>query len=160
MYDNSILRARPFDQPAPPAECFARAVEYEVDEDRMEVREIWNSTSEDPADNVISWAMGDAHRLPITDNRLVVDSFCLPEADPLDARGKVSRADLTWNERERGEWHASDFSYWGRIREYRGASKEVVFETRVEDLDGVMGWEVFGGLKPLRLAEYSALDIA
>ena len=144
MYDNAILQAWPFDPPKPPADCFARAVEYEVDEDRMEVRQVWTSADADP---VVSWAMGDAHRLPETDNRLVIDSLCLPEADPLDARGKVRKADLTWNERVRGEWHPSDFSYWARVREYRRDTHEIVFEARIEDPDGIMGWEVFGGTK-------------
>ena len=144
MYDNAILQAWPFDQPKPPAECFARAVEYEVDEERMEVRQVWTSADADP---VVSWAMGDAHRLPETDNRLVIDSLCLPEADPLDARGKVRKTDLTWNERVREEWHPSDFAYWARVREYRRDTSEVAFEARIEDPDGIMGWEVFGGAK-------------
>lgn len=147
MYDNSILQAWPFDPPKPPAECFSRAVEFEIDENTMEVRQVWSSESDDPADNVVSWAMGDAHRLPVTDNRLVIDSFCLPEADPLDARGKVYKSDLTWNERVREEWHPSDFSYWGRIREYVKGTRELAFEARVEDPDSIMGWEVFGGMK-------------
>ena len=144
MYDNAILQAWPFDPPKPPAECFARAVEYEVDEEGMEVRQVWTSADADP---VVSWAMGDAHRLPETDNRLVIDSLCLPDADPLDARGKVRKTDLTWNERVREEWHPSDFAYWARVREYRRDTREVVFEARIEDPDGIMGWEVFGGAK-------------
>lgn len=151
MYDNAILRARPYDPPKPPAECFSRAVEYEVDEDAMTVREVWTSESEDPADQVVSWAMGDAHRLPKTDNMLIIDSFCLPEADPLDARGQVTKADLTWNERVREEWHPSDFSYWARVREYRRDTKEIVFEARLQDPYGVAGWEVFGGHKAPRM---------
>lgn len=147
MYDNAILQARPYAPPKPPAECFARAVEFEVDEDRMETREIWSSRSGDPQDDVVSWAMGDAHRLPATDNRLVIDSFCLQEGDPLDVRGEVRRRDLTWNEWRRESWHPSDFSYWARIREYLGASGEIVFEARLEDPRGIMGWEVFGGAK-------------
>lgn len=147
MYDNAILQARPYDPPKPPSRCFARAVEYAVDEDAMTVEQIWSTETDDPQDRVVSWAMGDAHRLPLTDNMLVIDSFCLPDADPLDARGKVHRADLTWNERVREEWHPSDFSYWARVREYRRDSQDVLFETRLEDPSGVMGWEIFGGHK-------------
>ena len=147
MYDNAILQARPYDPPKPPAECFARAVEFAVDEDNMTVRQVWSTETDDPADRVTSWAMGDAHRLPVTDNRLVIDSFCLPDEDPLDARGTVFKADLTWNERVRSEWHPSDFSYQARVREYRGASTDIVFELRLTDPSGVMGWEIFGGHK-------------
>ncbi len=152
MYDNAILQARPFNAPKPPAECFSRAVEYEVDEAAMTVREVWSSRGDDPADWVTSWAMGDAHRLPQTDNRLVIDSFCLPEDDPLDAAGQVRKADLTWNEKVRETWHPSDFSYWARIREYAGDGHEIVFEARLQDERGIMGWEVFGGTKAATLS--------
>lgn len=144
MYDNAILQARPYDKPKPPSESFARAVEFAVDERAMTVEQVWTTPQEDA---VVSWAMGDAHRLPNTDNMLVIDSFCLPDEDPLDARGKVRKADLTWNERVRAEWHPSDFSYQARIREYRRDNRSIVFEARVTDPNGVMGWEVFGGHK-------------
>ena len=147
MYDNAILQARPYDRPKPPAACFARAVEFAVDENTMTVQQVWSTETDDPADQVTSWAMGDAHRLPQTNNRLVIDSFCLPDEDPLDARGAVFKSDLTWNERVRSEWHPSDFSYQARVREYRGASREIVFELRLTDPSGVMGWEIFGGHK-------------
>ena len=42
MFDNGNFRARPFDDPMAPAESFSRAVEYSVDEENMEVREVWS----------------------------------------------------------------------------------------------------------------------
>ncbi len=147
MYDNSIFRARPFEPPLSPSQCFSRGVEFEVDEDRMEVRQVWSSDS--PRDDkLLSWAMGDAHRLPHTGNMLVIDSFCFPRQDPIDKLGLIRHSDLGWDEWERNSWHPSDFAYWARIRELqRDDARSVAFEAYVEDAHDIMGWEVFGGLK-------------
>ena len=97
-----------------PHECFARAIEYEIDENSRTVREVWTSSDDDDPDRVISWAMGDAHRLE-NDNMLVIDSTCLPTRQQLTSTCHVT--DLTWNEWKREEWHPSDMPYWTRIRE-------------------------------------------
>ena len=145
MYDNGICRAVPWAPQAAPHECFARAVEYAVDEDRRTVREVWTSSDDEDPERVVSWAMGDAHRLA-NDNMLVVDSTCLP------TRAQLSRAcamdDLTWNEWKREEWHPNDMPYWARVREMkRDASREVVFEVRFEDPNELVGWQVYGGAR-------------
>ena len=145
MYDNGICRAVPWAPQAAPRECFARAVEYAVDEDRRTVREVWTSSDDEDPERVVSWAMGDAHRLA-NDNMLVVDSTCLP------TRAQLSRAcamdDLTWNEWKREEWHPNDMPYWARVREMkRDASREVVFEVRFEDPNELVGWQVYGGAR-------------
>lgn len=147
MYDNSIFRARPFEPARPPSQCFSRGVEFEVDEEQMEVRQVWSSDS--PRDDkLLSWAMGDAHRLPNTGNMLVIDSFCFPRQDPIDKLGRIRHSDLGWDEWERNGWHPSDFAYWARIRELqRDHARTVAFEAHVEDAHDIMGWEVFGGLK-------------
>ena len=143
MYDNGICRAQPYDPQAAPHECFARAVEYEVDEARGTVREAWTSSDDDDPERVISWAMGDAHRLP-NDNMLIVDSICLPMREQLTLSCHVR--DLTWNEWKREEWHPNDMPYWTRVREMkRDASREVVFELHLEDPDELVGWQTFGG---------------
>ena len=148
MYDNALFQARPYDPPKPPHECIARAVEYEVDEEKMQVRQVWSSLDGGHNDGVVSWAMGDAHRLPRTNNMFVIDSFVAPKANPLDRRGKVRLEDLKWGERERSHWHMSDFCYWARIREYaRNATRDIVFEAHIEDPYDIVRWEVFGGLK-------------
>ena len=143
MYDNGICRAQPYDPQAAPHECFARAVEYEVDEERGTVREAWTSSDDDDPERVISWAMGDAHRLA-NDNMLIVDSICLPRREQLTLSCHVR--DLTWNEWKREEWHPNDMPYWTRVREMkRDASREVVFELHLEDPDELVGWQTFGG---------------
>lgn len=147
MYDNSIYRARPFEPRVPPHQCFSRGVEFAVDEARMEVRQVFSSDSARD-DKLLSWAMGDAHRMPVTGNMLVIDSFCFPRQDPIDKLGIIRHADLGWDEWERNGWHPADFAYWARIRELRrDADRTVAFEAHVEDPHDIMGWEVFGGLK-------------
>ncbi|MDE0386482.1 MAG: aryl-sulfate sulfotransferase [Defluviicoccus sp.] len=145
MYDNGICRAQPYDPQAAPHECFARAVEYEVDEAARTVREVWTSSDDDDPERVISWAMGDAHRLA-NDNMLIVDSICLPMREQLTASCHVR--DLTWNEWKREEWHPNDMPYWTRVREMkRDASREVVFELHLEDPHELVGWQTFGGAR-------------
>ena len=149
MYDNGICRAMPFHAPeAPPAECFARAVEYEVDPENMTVTELWTSSSDEADDRVVSWAMGDAHRLPKTENMLVIDSLCMPGGETLNRMGTVKPTDLSWNEWDRSGWHLADFPSTGRIREMtRGGPGETVYEVRVNDRQDMVGWEVFGGAR-------------
>lgn len=155
IYDNSMFHARPFSPPRSPYECFSRGVEFAVDETKMEVREVWSSDNPNGADRLLSWAMGDAHRLEETDNMLVIDSFCFPQSDPIDKLGHIRRADLQWDEWDRSKWHPSDFAYWARIREYqRSADKKIVFEAIFEDPHDIMGWEVFGGFKTRAFGEH------
>ncbi|MBT5939783.1 MAG: hypothetical protein HOG95_07625 [Rhodospirillaceae bacterium] len=146
VYDNGNYQHRPFDPPLKPSESYSRGVEYMVDESKGTVEEVWASTHDDSEDKVISWAMGDCHRLPNTGNRLVIDSFCAPEGPVLDVQGKITVDDFQWKEWDRSKWHMSDFCYWGRIREY-GAGNKIMFEVHVRDPDDIVGWEVFGGAR-------------
>jgi hypothetical protein len=148
VYDNGVYQARPFATPKKPAECYARGVEYFVDEKKGTVEEVWTSADDGTEDKVVSWAMGDCHRLPRTKNMLVIDSCCIPEGPELNWQGTVTTADLTWNEWDRGSWIIADFPLWGRIREYsRNSARDIVFEIVVRDPDDIVGWEVYGGLR-------------
>ena len=155
MYDNGICRALPFHGPsAAPHECFSRAIEYQIDPDKMEVSEVWVSSSDESEDRVISWAMGDAHRLPQTDNMLVIDSFCTPEGPALNRLESVTISDLTWNSWNRSEWHPNDLATWARIREMkRDGDREIVFQVRVDNEHDIVGWEVFGGARVKSLCQ-------
>lgn len=148
MYDNGICRAMPFhDEEKPPAECFARAVEYEVDPENMTVTEVWVSSTDESDDRVISWAMGDAHRLA-NDNMFVIDSLCLTQDEELNRLATIKVTDLKWDEWDRSSWHIADFPSWGRIREMkRTGNRETVFEAHVSDKNDMLGWEVFGGAR-------------
>jgi len=109
VYDNGNYQRRPFDRPLKPAESYSRGVEYMVDEAKGTVEQVWTSTTDDSDDKVVSWAMGDCHRLAETGNHLVIDSFCAPEGPVLDVQGNVTIADFQWQEWDRSKWHMSDF---------------------------------------------------
>lgn len=138
IYDNGSMRARPFKRPLAPHETFSRAVEFEVDEENMTVRQVWASHSERDDDACASMAMGDAHELPESGNILVVDSLC-------DYRGQAQ----TWDPWDFSKRQVFDVIHWSRIREYRrdGSGTEVVFDVEIRDPDEVLQWEVFGGFR-------------
>jgi hypothetical protein len=146
MYDNGIIRAIPPDPQTMPAKSFARGVEYDIDPKAMTVTEVWVSATDDDEDRVTSWAMGDAHRLPVTGNMLVIDSLCLPRREQLNPRVKVD--DLTWNEWLRDEWHPSDFPFWVRIRELKHTpDRETVLEIHLDHEQELITWEGFSGVR-------------
>ena len=64
--------ARPYRKPSPITETYSRAVEYEIDEENMLVRQKWQSEQKGP-DSVVSIAMGDVDWLPKTENILGTD---------------------------------------------------------------------------------------
>ena len=159
MYDNGIIGALP---PAPrkkPADCLARGVEFEVDIENMEVRQIWSSADADTGTPVTSWAMGDAHRMPNTGNIFIVDSACAPMRDVLNKSGTLTWDDLDWRLGPRESWHVTDFPAWVRVREYGGAdNSDVVFEVHLLDQNDVVSWQVFGGLRAASLYPPRALS--
>ena len=109
LFDNGKFQARPFREFSLPEDTYSRTVEFEVDEEAMTVRQLWASHDRVTPDNCYSFAMGDAHWLPLSGNILVVDSIC-------DYRWKG----LTQNEHDYSKRHISDVIHWGRVREYRG----------------------------------------
>ena len=141
MFDNGIFQARPFAPALPPNRTFSRGVEFMVDEKAMTVRQLWASDNELNEDACNSWAMGDAHRLPLTDNMLVVYSICFPMADG-----------LTYDEWNRANLHPDDLPTWARIREVtRTEPPEVLWEMQIRDLNDVVQWQVYGGLRVPRM---------
>ncbi len=137
MYDNGILGARPFEPWLPPHKTFSRAVEFEIDEDNMTVRQLWASHHAlDDKDTCNSWAMGDAHRLPKTDNMLVIDSMCMTKRD-----------DYTWDEYG-NEPYPDDYPFTPRIREYTHTQPaEIVFDIEISDPHDLFSWNVYGGMR-------------
>ena len=92
--------------------------------------------------------MGDAHRLPQTNNFLVIDSDCNPKDDPMTASGVVNQSDLTWDNFDRTKFNEADFPSWVRIREMkRSEAAEVVWEAHIRHPDDIIGWNVFGGFR-------------
>ncbi|MFM9972588.1 MAG: aryl-sulfate sulfotransferase [Burkholderiales bacterium] len=137
MFDNGIFQARPFAQALPPNKTYSRGVEYLVDEKAMTATQLWASDTQLNEDSHNSWAMGDAHRLPKTDNMLVVYSICFPMEEG-----------LTYDEWNRANLHPDDMPTWARIREYtRCEPPEVLWEVQIRDPNDVVQWQVYGGLR-------------
>jgi hypothetical protein len=72
LYDNGNHRASPFDGtvPVPSAENFSRGVEYEINEDNLTVRQVWEYGENIP-DQLFTGFIGDADWLETTGNRLM-----------------------------------------------------------------------------------------
>ena len=136
LMDNGIFQARPFDPPILADQTFSRAVEFEIDEENMTVREVWASASELTQDSINCWAMGDAHRLPETDNILAVYALCVPRLP-----------DLTYNEFDNTKRHVDDPPHGALIRQYaRTSPPEPVLEIEISDPFDLIQWEVYGGI--------------
>ena len=141
VFDNGVFGARPFTMPKRPAETFGRAAEYQIDEANMTVAEVWASEQKGDPDNLLSFAMGDADRLPQTGNVLISYGFCFP---PEEVR------ELEPTEYNRCTHRSSK----ARVREVTHASPpETVFDVRViNDTPGAtFGWACFGAEKIRRL---------
>jgi arylsulfate sulfotransferase len=137
MYDNGSWGARPFRAPVPPEQVQSRAVEFEVDERAMTVRQVWSSEDPRRPAGCHSPGMGDAHRLPVTDNMLVVYSICM-----------LRRPGMTLSEYEKDKLAESQAPYEAFVREYtRSTPPQIVFEARIRDPNDVMQWEVYGGFR-------------
>lgn len=72
LFDNGNWRASPFDGTAPVAnpDNFSRGVEFEIDEQNMQVRQVWEF-GENAAERLYSFFISDADKLPTTNNRLM-----------------------------------------------------------------------------------------
>jgi len=137
MFDNGLYQARPFRPFVKADQFFSRAVEFEVDEQAMTVRQVWSSGDDPGADACRAGAMGDAHRLPQTNNILVIWPMCPPTV-----KG------ASYIETSDAPLYAGQLAYRGRIREYtRTMPAEILFDAEIGDPYDVMQWELFGGFK-------------
>jgi hypothetical protein len=75
LFDNGNMRASPFDgiTPTPQSQNYSRGVEYEIDEDLMEVRQVWEF-GENIAESIYTGFGPDADSQDTTGNRLM--TFC------------------------------------------------------------------------------------
>lgn len=130
IYNNGNYESRPFTPPADLPDTYSRAVEYDIDEEAMTVRQIWQSEEKGP-ESVVSIAMGDVDWLPNTQNILVAyGALMTPD----------SLTKSTWESRSR-----QGFSQWTRLREYKRTNPpEVVFEVVLEGKTDNIGWTLFG----------------
>jgi arylsulfate sulfotransferase len=123
MFDNGTNRARPFDPPMPLSESFSRAVEYRVDEENMQIEEVWSYGG--PGDEKFyAWRVGDADWMPTTGNVLIT-------------YGGMSQDD------EGNVADGANDHHWIRIVEVtHDAPAEKVFELFIDD-ERPTGWLSF-----------------
>jgi len=118
MYDNGSNR----EDVNPDAARFSRAVEYAVDEQAMEVREIWSYGGR-PGEEFFSSFISDADYLPATGNILITDGGRIRDEDGNDASGFSGHR-------------------WARLLEVTHTTPaEIVFELVIDDDSGL--WHVY-----------------
>ncbi len=71
MFDNGNFRASPFDPPVPDANNYSRAVEYSINEQTMEVSQVWEYGRTNVAERLYADHEGNAELQPQTGNVLV-----------------------------------------------------------------------------------------
>jgi hypothetical protein len=138
LYENGQWGARPFTgvPTRSPNESFSRAAEYEIDEEAMEVREVWSSHREKSDDTCYAPGMGDAHVLPQTGHVLVVDPVCFDQ----------DSYELTEEQRDFTKRHNSELNHSARIREYSHTRPaKVLREWVIRDRYETVNWQVYGG---------------
>lgn len=110
LFDNGVRRAVPPDKGLSGADRYSRAVEFSIDEEKLEVSTVWAYGTPEPGpDRIYAGGMGDADELSETGNVLVNVGAIggQPEGEPSAILREVTHADPA----------------------------EVVFEVRVEDDD-------------------------
>lgn len=147
LYDNGQWGARPFTNVAPLTanEAFSRAVEFEVDEQNMTVREVWSSSASRTSDTCHAPGMGDARELPQTGNIFVVDAVCMDDSVP-----------LTYDAQDFSIRHISETYQYGRVREYAYATRTPVWEARLSDPYQVLNWQIYGGFHTASMYDIAA----
>ena len=123
MFDNGTYRARPFDPKRDPRDNFSRAVEYEIDEEKMEFRQVWSYGG--PEDEIFfSPFLGDVDWLPKTGNVLITSGGAVRAADGSNAN------------------HPAHGRKWALIIEAtHDQPAQKVFEIRIDD--PASGWTVY-----------------
>ncbi len=122
VFDNGNHRATPFDDPLPAEASYSRAVEFDVDEEALSVRQRWVYPPSD-AERFYSSFLSDADWLPATGNVLITDGGRTRTVETADGEPAVRR--------------------WARILEVtRDEPAETVFELVIDD-DSPTGWHAY-----------------
>lgn len=139
VFDNGTHQTRPPRPPKPAHQVFSRGVEYEVDATARTVRQLWASESTLTEDSCHALAMGDAWRLPKTDNMLVIYGACI-----------TMRPGVTVSDLEIGPnaIPVNMLPQHSRVTEFtRTQPARKVFDLRFEDPNQLIQWQTFGGEK-------------
>ena len=124
MFDNGTNRDGPAEEGAPASEKYSRAVEYEIDEEVMEVRQVWEyrGGADEP---FYSFFVSDADWLPVTENVLITAGGLIADTSGVATAAAAGRRSA-------------------RIMEVTHESPaEKVFELLVEADWDAGGWHVF-----------------
>ena len=124
MFDNGTNRDGPLEQAPPPSDSYSRAVEYEIDEEAMEVRQVWEYRGGD-SEPFYSSFISDADWLPLTENVLITAGGLITDASGVATEAATGRRSA-------------------RIMEMTHESPpEKVFELIVEGDSSAGGWHVY-----------------
>ncbi len=141
MFDNGNYRARPFDPPTPATENYSRIAEYEIDQQAMTVKQVFEYAGA-PDDSFYSPFYGDADWLPLTENILVTDG------GHIESDSGLPQDDVP-GERQ-----------WGRIFELTcDEQPEMVFEVTCDSGYGSpFGWSIYRASRIANLIDPFAID--
>jgi hypothetical protein len=127
VFNNGIMKARPFQPPMPDSEVVSGALEYSFDPKARTAKLVWASDTKGQPETVNTFAMGDVSPLPKTGNVLVV-------------YGSAVRTDTRLP--------------WTRVREYRHTTPpRVVYDVVLADSSEKpsVTWVAFGGERIAKL---------
>lgn len=127
VFNNGIIKTRPFNPPAPDSEVVSGALEYALDTKTRTAKLVWASDVKGQPETVRTFAMGDVSPLSKTGNVMVV-------------YGSAVRTDTGLP--------------WSRVREYRHTTPpQVVYEVVLADSSEkpAVAWIAFGGERIPRL---------
>ncbi len=123
LFDNGKYRALPYAPKMPPEESFSRAVEYAIDEEAMEFREVWSYGGR-PGEIFFTPFLGETDWLPVKGNVLITDG------------GRVRRPNGLPGV------HPAHGQKWARVLEVTHETPaQVVFEVVLDDVQ--WGWTVY-----------------
>jgi hypothetical protein len=123
MFDNGKYRALPYAPKMPAEESFSRAVEFAIDEQAMEFREVWSYGGR-PGEIFFTPFLGEADWLPVRGHVLITDG------------GRVRTPD------GRPAVHPAMGQKWARVLEVTHETPaDVVFEVVIDDPS--RGWTVY-----------------
>lgn len=123
MFDNGKYRALPYQPKMAPEDSFSRAVEFEIDEEALEFREVWSYGGR-LGEQFFTPFLGETDWLPVKGNVLVTDG------------GRVTRPNGLPGV------HPNQGRKWARVFEVTHTTPaEVVFEVLIDDHRA--GWTVY-----------------
>tara|TARA_B100001057_G_scaffold295171_1_gene295262 strand:+ start:173 stop:1783 length:1611 start_codon:yes stop_codon:yes gene_type:complete len=124
LFDNGVARSSPFNEKMALVDSYSRAVEYSVNEETMEVSQVWSYGPKD--EHFYARYLGDVDWQPKTDNILITIGG--QESDP----------------EGNNAGRAPDTQRWARLLEVTHETpSEVVWDMRLQDTG--LGWAIYRG---------------